>query len=217
MNKYLIVFLLFLTACAAPAFTPPAAETGTAAAPLLTVYASAAAQPWLSEVYSCAEKQSVVMRLSETESSADLRLRIGEPENLTLPVYQIDSEELLIVTHRESPIQNLTADEARGLFSRPEGQAVQIWVFASGEDVQQVFAREIMHGSPVTSLARVALSPQQMSDTLNQEKNALGILPRHWKAGSVREVFSLPDVPVLALTTAEPQGALKELLACLQK
>ena len=210
MNKFFLTFLLFLAACApnaAPVTTPQ----------VVSVYATAAAQPWLAKVYTCAEKQSVTIRLSETESAADIRLRIGEPQNLATPAYQIDSEDLLIVTQLESTLQNLTADEVRALFSHPEGQSLQVWVFASGEDVEEVFAREIMRGMPITSLARLAVSPQQMSNILNQDKNAVGILPRHWKTGTVREIFTLAGVPVLAVTPSEPQGAAKEILACLQK
>jgi hypothetical protein len=70
---------------------------------------------------------------------------------------------------------------------------------------------------PVTSLARLAASPQQMSDILNSEKNAVGLLPRHWQAGAAREVFRLADAPVLALTQSEPQGSIKTLIACLQQ
>ncbi len=74
-----------------------------------------------------------------------------------------------------------------------------------------------MQGEPVTSLARLAASPQQMSDTLNAEKNAVGILPRHWMAGSVREVYSAGKIPVLAVTPSEPAGTLASLIDCLQK
>lgn len=56
-----------------------------------------------------------------------------------------------------------------------------------------------------------------MSDTLVNESNAVGILPRHWKAGDVRDVLSVASVPVLAITESEPQGVIQELIACLQK
>ena len=69
----------------------------------------------------------------------------------------------------------------------------------------------------MTSSARVAVTPQQMSDTLVNESNAVGILPRHWKAGDDREVFSVATIPVLAMTQSKPQGLIKELIACLQK
>ena len=94
---------------------------------------------------------------------------------------------------------------------------MQVWVYASGEDVQQVFEQAVMDGRSVTSLARLATNPQQMSDTLNNEPNTVGILPRHWKVGDSRFVYTIPDVPVLAIVSDEPQGAVQAIIACLQK
>jgi hypothetical protein len=74
-----------------------------------------------------------------------------------------------------------------------------------------------MTGRSVTSSARLAVNPQQMSDTLVNEPKAVGILPRHWKVGDVREVFTVATVSVLAMTNSEPQGVVKELISCLQK
>jgi hypothetical protein len=209
MYKFLLTILLLCTAC-----------TPTAASPtpqVVKVYTTAAAQPWLTKTSKCAAKSSVILSNVIDPAQAEIVLRVGEPDKLTTPAYQIDREDLLIVTHRESPVQNLTADEARALFAGQGQTDVQVWVFASGEDIQQVFAREIMRGTPVSSLARLAVSSQQMSDTLNNEKNAVGILGRHWKTGTVRDVFSLPDLPVLAITAVEPQDAVKQILACLQR
>jgi hypothetical protein len=182
---------------------------------VIDIYATAATQPWLSDLYGCAAQESVVLRLSDLQS-AEIVLRIGQPADLTTPAFQIDSEDILIVTNRESPVQNLTADEAWKLFA--QGQpGVQVWVFAPGDDVRQIFEQEIMQGASTTSLARLAANPQQMSDTLNAEKDTVGILPRHWKAGTVRDVYTIPDVPVLAILGKNPHGAVEGLLACLQK
>ena len=82
---------------------------------------------------------------------------------------------------------------------------------------QQVFDQFVMKGRSVSSSAKVAVSPQQMSDTLNNEPNTVGILPKHWKAGDSRYVYTIPNVPVLAITKVEPQGAVKAILTCLQK
>jgi hypothetical protein len=94
---------------------------------------------------------------------------------------------------------------------------VQVWVYAAEEDVQRVFEQAVMQGRSVTSSARLAISPQHMSDTLNNETNTIGILPQRWKTGDSRFVYSIPDVPVLALVDGEPQGAVQALIACLQK
>jgi hypothetical protein len=191
--------------------TPQASRTPQ----IVTVYSTSAAQPWLSDLYACASSATVISRVDDS-SSAEIVLRVGEPNILASTVYQIDTEEILIVTHRQSPVQNLTLEEARALFAGQGDPSVQVWVYASEEDIQRVFDEFVMEGRAVTSSARLAVNPQQMSDTLVNESNAVGILPRHWKAGDVREVFSVATVPVLAITQSEPEGVIKELVACLQ-
>jgi hypothetical protein len=204
----LFLFSLMLFSCA-PA-KPPATPQ------IVTVYSTSAAQPWLPRLYACARSASVISRVDDP-SSADIVLRVGEPEILVSSVYQIDTEQILIVTHRQSPVQNMTLEEARALFAGLGDPSVQVWVYASDEDVQVVFDQFVMEGRSVTPSARLAINPQQMSDTVVNATDVVGILPRHWKAGDVRDVHLVATVPVLALTKSEPQGALKELIACLQK
>jgi hypothetical protein len=207
------VFLFSLFSFSILSCTP---ATPAATPQLIYVYSSSAALPWLSEVYDCAGTTSVIYRMDDP-ASADILLRVGEPEFLDSPAYQIDTEEILIATHRQSPLQNLTLDEASDLFAGLGDASVQVWVYASGEDVQEVFDRLVMAGRPVTPAARLAVNPQQMSETLVNESNTVGILPGRWKAGDSRQIFSVATVPVLAVTTSEPQGHIRELIACLQK
>jgi hypothetical protein len=183
---------------------------------VVSVYSTSAAEPWLPPFYDCAGTSTVISRVDDS-SSANIVLRVGEPKVLTSSAYQIDSEDILIVTHRQSPVQNLTLEGARALFAGQGDPSVQVWVYSSEQDVQEVFDQFVMAGLSVTSSARMAATPQQMSDTLINQPNAVGILPRHWKAGDDREVFKVATVPVLALTNAEPRGVIKELIACLQK
>lgn len=182
---------------------------------LISVYSTSAAQPWLSPLYECAGTQVIISRVDDP-AAADITLRIGEPEFLVSPAYQIDTEEILIVTHRQSLVQNLSLEEARALFAGRGDPSAQVWVYAEGEDVQEVFDRYLMEGGGVTPSAMLSVSPQQMSDTLVNDSNTVGILPRRWKAGDAREVFSVATVAVLALTESEPQGPVRELIACLQ-
>jgi hypothetical protein len=206
--KSLIFFSLLMAACGTNSPLPSTPE-------VVSVFSSSFTQPWLTELYNCAGT-SAVIRLSDSPSDVDIRLQIGGL-TVTSFAYQIDSEEILIVTQRQNPIQNLTLEQAQALFMGLGDPSVQVWVYASEEDVQKVFDQFVMQGRSVTSSARVAVNPQQMSDTLVNESNSVGILPRHWKAGDVREVYSVAKVPVLALTDAEPQGVIKDLIACLQK
>jgi len=183
---------------------------------LITVYSTSAAQPWLPPLYECAGTSVALSRVDDS-TAADIILRVGEPEFLNSPAYQIDTEDILIVTHRQSPLQNLNLEEVRALFAGQGDLSVQVWVYASEEDVQEVFDQVTMEGRNVTPSARIAVNPQQMSDTLVNESNTVGILPRHWKAGDTREIFTIATVPVLAITDSEPQGVIQDLIACLQK
>ncbi len=209
--KRLVLFLFCVfafSACvpATPSVTPE----------VIPVYSTSAAQPWLSKLYTCAATESVLSRVNDP-SAAAIILRVGEPDALTSPAFQIDTEEILVVTQRQSPVQNLSLEQAKALFAGQGDPSVQVWVYALGTDIQDLFNRLVMQGQGITSSARLAVDPQQMSDTLVNEPNTVGILPRHWKAGDAREVFSVGTVPVLAITPSEPQGKVKQLIACLQK
>ena len=208
-NKIFILFLLssFILSSCTPAAQTPQTE-------VITVYATSAAQPWLTELYICADNLSAV--LSITADEPDITLRVGEPEIIISPVYQIDEEEILIVTNRESPLQNLTLTEVQELFAQGNDSA-QVWVYASDADLQMAFDQLVMKGRSVTSSARLAASPQQISDLLNAENASVGILPKHWKTGTAREVFSAGFVPVLVVTKEEPHGVILNLISCLQK
>lgn len=211
MRKRILLFtfcLLLISSCSTA--TPPVTPE------VVPVYSTAAAEPWLSSLYTCAEGTTVLERVDDP-AAAQIALRVGEPSVLPSFAYQIDTEEILIVTHRQSPVQNLNLEGVRALFSGSGDPSMQVWVYASDADVQNVFDQVVMEGRVVSSSARIAANPQQMSDTLVNEANTVGILPRHWKAGDSREVFSAGTVPVLALTKTEPQGVVKELVACLQK
>lgn len=203
------MLILFITACAAPVTPTPEPE-------IIDIYATPATQPWLAEVFACAPSGAVI-RVVDSPFEADISLRLGEPDILTAPAFQIGTEEVLAVTHRQSPVQNMDIGDVRALFGGAVDPSVQVWVYAEGQDVQRIFEQAVMQGRSVTSLARLAVSPQHMSDTLNNEQNTAGILPKRWKAGESRVVYTIPDVPVLAIVQEEPQGAVRALIACLQK
>ena len=209
-NLYLLFVIVLLVTSCAPTATP------TPETQIVSVYATPATQPWFPDLYACAPAGTAI-RIVDDSLAADISLRLGEPDILSAPAYQIDTEEILVVTHRQSPVQNMMIGEVRELFAGQGDPSVVVWVYASGEDVQRAFEQAVMQGRSVTSLARLATNPQHMSDTLNNELNTVGILPRHWKAGDSRFVHTIPDVPVLAVVLEEPQGAIQAIIACLQK
>lgn len=181
---------------------------------VITAYATTSAHPWMQDLFACANEKSIIVKVAADDP--DIALRVGEPETLVSPAYQIGEEELLIVTHRQSLVQNLTLQEVQVLFAGQGDPSMQVWVYSSGMDVQRLFDQFVMEERSVTSFARIAVSPQEMSDILNSESNTIGILPKRWMAGDVREVYSIGAFPILAVTKEEPEGAAKLVLGCLQ-
>jgi len=208
-----LIFLSLLISACATSTPQPTPE-------VVSVYSSSFTQPWLTDVYDCAAASSAVIRLSGSASDAQIVLQIGEPEFLAGFAYQIDEEEIWVVTHRESPILNMGRKEVQALFAGLGDPSIQIWVYASDTDVQVIFDDYVMEGRNVTPLARLATTSQQMVDVLDSERQAIGILPDTWTlkmSGGSHGIYQVATVPVLALTNSEPQGSIKELIACLQK
>ncbi len=219
MKQILSVLIISLLAGCSPAATPTPK-------PVFRIFASSAVQPWLSDLYQCADQNNVLLSISNDPASADVSLRLGEMENLNSPVYKIDDEEILVVTHLQTGISTLTVDQVRAVFS---GQVsnwselggsdvpVEVWVYSEDEDIQQVFDRAVMDGLPGTSLARLAVSSQYMSDSVGMNPGSIGFLPRRWKAGNTHETLMATTSPVLAITRPGIDEAIKGVLACLQK
>jgi hypothetical protein len=218
----IILDLLLLTSCSS---TTPIAQ-----AESITVQYTSASIPWLPSLYDCADANLVTaeQRAGDLQNpqTVGLAIRIGQPKKLTSSAYQIGSDEILVIINPKNPVHSLNAEQVRGLFSgqilnwqeiNASDAPVQVWVFASSEDVQQIFEQTILGGSPVTSSARQASSPDEMVQAIAGDANAVGILTRHWKTGNVSDVYTVATVPVLALTVNDPPGVVKELLACLQK
>jgi hypothetical protein len=180
----------------------------------VSLYATSAAQTWLTEVYSCADDLSIAIRM-ETDKP-DIYLRLGEPERITSPVYKIGAEEILVAVSNGIESESLSRVEVRGIFMQGNPSA-QVWVFSPGEDIQRVFDQLALGGARVTSTARVASGVRQMSAMLTSEPNVVGILPKRALTENMRGVYSVGIVPVLAITQQEPQGAVGGLISCLQK
>jgi hypothetical protein len=206
-------FLLASCAPTAPAVTPH----------LLNIYVTSAAYPRVSQLYACAPSTLVVAQ--SDPASAELTLRLGEPTPLLTPAFQVGTEDVLVVNHPQAGVGPLTLEQVQGLFSGRitnwknvggNDVPVQVWTFSSGEDIWQIFDRLVMKGQPVTSLARLAVSAQAMSDGVGGTPGSVGYLPRRWKAGNTREALNAATIPVLAMTRTQPEGPEKELIACLQ-
>jgi hypothetical protein len=220
-HHFFILACILLTGCnpVTPDATP---ET-------ISVEYTAASTPWLATIYKCAGGNVVNAELLAADfqdpQSFDLSIRIGQPDTLTSPAYQIGSEEIIIIVNPQNTVKQLTVEQVRGLFTGQilNWQAVgvsngnvQVWVYSSGEDVQQIFEKAALGGNRVTGNARLATSPDEMTRAIAADVNAVGILTSHWKNSNVIDAFNAATAPVLVISKSEPLAAAKSMIACLQ-
>jgi hypothetical protein len=218
-----LIFLLLASSCASvpPVNTPE---------PIQIQY-SFAAQPWAAKVSTCAGIDNVISFQRSVDfqdsQSADMLLRIGMPNKQLTNAFQIGTDDLLVIVNSKNAVGKLTTAQVRALFTgqfqvwkavNGNPAPVQVWLFPAGEDVQQVFEGAVLGGSPAASAARLANSPEEMSQAILTDVNAIGIITGRLKRGNVTEVFRAPsNLPILAITQSKPQGTLAQILACLQK
>jgi len=209
LQGLILLAIILFTACA-PKTAKPAADVH-----VIDAYVTPAATPWLAKLFGCTTS-TLLVRLN-TPELAKIDIRVGQPTPLAGSAFQIGSEDILVVANPASPIQTMTIEQVRDLFAGRGDPAAQVWVYASDADVQTTFDQAVMQGSSVTSNARLASGPQEMLDAVGANPNAVGILPRSWHNGTVREVYAVTSVPVLAITESEPQGDMLVLISCLQR
>ena len=216
-KDYILFFfgLILLSACGV--------QTSQATPQLVKVYVTSAASSRLPDLYNCATPSTAIL-LSDPQT-ADISIRLGPPDNLSSPSFQIGTDDVVVIVQSQNNINQLTADQIHSIFL---GQVsnwkdiggsempVQVWAYAPSEDIQQIFEQNVMNNQPVTSLARLAVSAQNMLDSIAKNAGSIGYLPRSLGMANVHVVYKVASEPLLAITKSQPQGVINNLIACLQ-
>ena len=191
---------------------------------LVKVYVTSAASSRLTDLYNCSTLSTAIL-LSDPQT-ADITIRLGQPDSLSSPAFQVGSDDVVVIVQSQNSTDNLTADQVHSIFLGQvtnwkdvggSDMPIQVWTYAQGEDIQQIFEQNVMNNQPVTSLARLAVSAQNMSDSVANNAGSIGFLPHSLVTNSVKDIYKIASVPVLAITKSQPQGAVNDLIACLQK
>lgn len=226
MVKAVIFLLLSLLLLSCGPATQAPAEI-----PIVTIYATSATQPWLTELYACANGQSVVLNFDAKDS--DIYLRMGEPEKLVSPAYQIDKDELVVVMNdARPPILNLS--QIKDIFTgkiinlnqitTEWGEAhtgnngeIHVWAYFPDADIQKAFEKLVLNGDRITFNALLAASPQDMLKQISQDESAIGFLPRTSMGEGVFELEAVAEIPVLAIQNGDENDTTRALLSCLSR
>ena len=100
---YILLLVSLMAACAPTTLPTPPTQ-------IVNVYATPATQPWLADVFACAPRGTAISVIN-TPTDADISLRLGEPELLVKPAYQIDTEEIVVVMNNARPLSELSMEQ----------------------------------------------------------------------------------------------------------
>jgi hypothetical protein len=214
--KNIFLATIFLLASCAPA-------TAVVTPQLVKVYVSSAASSKLPDLYDCSTPSTAIY-LADPQS-ADLTLRLGPPDQLSLPAYQIGTDDVDVIVPSRSNLSQLTVDQVHSIFlgqvtnwkdvGGPD-MPIRVWTYAQGEDIRQIFEQNAMDGQRITPSARLAVSAQNMLDSVAKDASSIGFLPHSLETTGVRSVCKVATVPLLVILKSQPGVVTKGLVACLQ-
>ena len=218
-----LILIVILTACGGQATTsiPPPEPVVIALTPDVA--------PLRLAVSTCAAQTPDAPILIEEsylgQVDADLFIRLGEPDPLSPFIAQIAEEELLLIVHPANQSASLTLDEVADIFSGRmrrwseiggADSEIKVWVLLKVDETRQAIQQEVLHGGLVTPNAFLAPHPSAMLEVISNDPDAIGYLPKAWSTGEVSTIFLGIKMPVLVVADEEPQGAARQLVACLQ-
>lgn len=231
--------LIILSACA-----PATAPTDVPAAQTITVQRTESLA-WVDPLFSaCVPDQAGVGLLIQSQpltnlnlSAAEVTLRWDEPPAPEGYGAVLGSDEVVVVMPNDNPMATISADQLKAILSGgarqwselcadcsalPEGE-INLYIFPSDQEAQSILAVDLGLSAPLSSFATLVPDLASMLDAVSADPNAIGILPARALDERVKrvEITGLEQKalnrPLLAFTTSEPQGAIRELLSCVQQ
>lgn len=236
------LFLITLAACGSPPVaTPPATPQPVFLAypPELRPYADklAACAREYPEI-SLYIKESVTEPMPDGQTSLFLALIAHPPALSGWNATLLAEDAMVVIVNQENPLDSLSTEQLRQVWngSLPSWQSlsagtgeIHIWTYPAGTALRTAFDSAVMAETLTSSTAYLAPDPQAALEAVAADAHAIGYLPTAWLTDAQSELVNavhtlhLPtdlsrriSLPVLALTQAPPQGALRTLLLCTQ-
>lgn len=225
---------LFLTACRPVSVSP----TPTPILQSLQLVYSPDSRPAFTAIEQCAGLQPELALLSDElpttlmeSSGAEIWIRLGTPENWGGYAARLADERIALIVNPKNQTPQLGPEEIRSIFSGqiqswdqidgPNG-SIQVWVLPPFDEAGLIIDQNLLASKPVSDQAYLATSPQMMLQAIADDPGAIGYLPLAWIDTTVKQIplpaefRSRMAAPLLALSKSEPEGQMRDFLACLQ-
>lgn len=224
MRKWFLFLpvIMLLTACQAKTGTPLPQEM-----PVPIRVELAPEINWLNErLNACAQQTGQGVLMVPPGQSPDVQLIWGTPPDGSTAV-SIQVESWAVIVPPASPLTDMDYARFQAIFSGrqtqwqaepPTSEAIDLWIYSS-PGANALLANLL--NAPLRSDASLSSDPAALMACVASSPGAVGILPSAWLDSSVKSLTLVnfpPEMvqqPVLAITASEPQGNLRDWLACL--
>ncbi len=234
----IITISILLNACgAAPAELPDPIPPQ-----VIRVGLPLALHPWKNLLSQCVSAKPLIGLLVNEENTPgfennDLILTLGDASLKSPVVVLAGYEELQLIVNPANPVSQLSMADLEKLF---DGEAafwqavptysksvytasVIAWVYPLDDDL----GRLVVQFFPILRKdSRVAADPGEVIQIVSTSAGGIGIVPQSWLDASTApiKIIRFPPeqktqtrIPVFAQTQIEPQGALRDLMACVSQ
>lgn len=221
MTRLLLILLAGLLAgCGSPAAAPVP----------LRLAISPAAYPVAQAVMACLPSDgSVAVAIDSVYPSEidyaeyELYIRLGGDRDSSFAA-RLAEERIVLITSAGVGLSSLSSLQAADLLSGrlsnwgqlggPDA-AVLLFLPPASDETVQAISSNLVRGT-FSSQALLAFGPEIVLDNVAGNQTAAGLLPAAWVDARVSAFDYNISLPVLALAAQTPQGAARNLLACLQ-
>ena len=227
-----LILLLLFTGCV-PAAAPTPYTT-----PTIWQISRTPSLSWLDQSFNLCIQQQNEFRVIVHErplaavplSDYDIALVWGEPDDSQGFAYTLGSEELVFIIHPDNPLQEISLDTLRNIYSQqgvywPDSKEsiVTSWKYPENNEAQLLL--EVILGSTVKIGEHVSTTPdvEGMLSQVSQDSNAIGFVPENRLQSNTKpiRISGLPPenltFPVVALLKAQPDQFQTAWLTCLQE
>lgn len=227
----LLGLILSLSACS----KPPEFLVASSPQPVL-ISMSASLALTQSALNACARTIPGLALLVEIQPSStlesdkvDLSLWLGDKPAHVGFAAPIAQEQVRLIVNPVNPLETIDRTTLRQILEGQitewsqigvmPGKELSLWVYPPEDEVQRAIERLLGDELRITTFANLAADPESLRTEVESDQNAIGFLPAAWLTSGVKTVeIEAPDIdlPILALAEKEPQGMVRQYLACLQ-
>ena len=238
------IFLLFLLGLAACQSASPIDRTEPTLE-VISLSITPELTHWLPEVARCAGDlpnfaiiTEVTPQTTELTSDPDLILRLGERRDGDAFVTLLGYEELVVIAGNDVPVTTLSLDNLQAIFTGTvthwsqiagEGvaqidlnQPVQVLSYPDGNILRALFSDTYLESQTIAGDVIIFSTLDYLKTLLEKHPYAVGYLLKSQVYDNLETIdiedLQSPEIQhyILAISSQEPQGKLRQLLLCLQ-